>query len=166
MDGLDGFIDKSMEKMGHRIYTENKRNLKLKGEISMSSLSNFEQRLLKKYGFNSKDIRFLTTYATDDELNKLLKRLKRVNAEESIRERQRMYEARMANDAKYRHETQCKCIVGAEIITAIIANKELGISSYDQVMKSSSNNELTDEMKAIIYQVVEYIKRLSWEGSY
>lgn len=129
-------------------------------------ISEFERRLLKKYGFNSKDIRFLTTYATDDELNKLLKRLKRVNAEESIRARQRMYEARMASDAKYRHETQCKCIVGAEIIKAVIENKELGIGSYDQVMKSSSNNELTDDMKAIINQIVEYIKRLSWEGSY
>lgn len=129
-------------------------------------ISDFERRLLKNYGFDSKDIRFLTTYASDDDLSKLLKRLKRVNAEESIRARQRMYEARMANDAKYRHETQCKCIVGAEIITAIIANKELGISSYDQVMQSSENNELTNEIKAIINQIVEYIKRLSWEGSY
>ncbi|BBH25321.1 hypothetical protein SG0102_02550 [Intestinibaculum porci] len=77
-----------------------------------------------------------------------------------------MYEKRMATDAKYRHETQCKCIVGAEIITAIIANKALGIRSYDQVMQSSENNELTNEMKAIINQIVEYIKRLSWEGSY
>lgn len=128
-------------------------------------ISDFERRLLKNYGFDSKDIRFLTTYASDD-LSKLLKRLKRVNAEESIRARQRMYEARMANDAKYRHETQCKCIVGAEIITAIIANKALGIRSYDQVMQSSENNELTNEIKAIINQIVEYIKRLSWEGSY
>ena len=129
-------------------------------------ISDFERRLLKNYGFDSKDIRFLTTYDSDDDLSKLLKRLKRVNAEESIRARQRMYEARMANDAKYRHETQCKCIVGAEIITAIIANKALGIRSYDQVMQSSENNELTNEIKAIINQIVEYIKRLSWEGSY
>lgn len=129
-------------------------------------ISDFERRLLKKYGFESKDIRFLTTYATDDDLSKLLKRLKRVNAEESIQARQRMHEQRMATDAKYRQETQCKCIVGAEIIKAVIENKELGIGSYDQIMKSSSNNELTDEMKAIIDQIVEYIKRLSWEGSY
>ena len=129
-------------------------------------ISDFERRLLKNYGFDSKDIRFLTTYASDDDLSKLLKRLKRVNAEESIRARQKMYEKRMATDAKYRHETQCKCIVGAEIITAIIANKALGIRSYDQVMQSSENNELTNEIKAIINQIVEYIKRLSWEGSY
>lgn len=132
----------------------------------MKSLSDYDRRLFKKYGFNVNDIRFLTTYASDDDLSKLLKRLKRVNAEESIRARQKMYEKRMASDAKYRHETQCKCIVGAEIIKAVIENKELGIGSYDQIMKSSSNNELTDEMKAIINQIVEYIKRLSWEGSY
>lgn len=54
-------------------------------------MTDFEYRLLKNNGFNDRDIKFIIAYSGEDYLNKIIKKLKRINALETKKAQQESY---------------------------------------------------------------------------
>lgn len=117
-------------------------------------MTDFEYRLLKNNGFNDRDIKFIIAYSGEDYLNKIIKKLKRINALETKKAQQESYKKRLENDKLYKYQSQCKCVVGYIIIQKLI--EQSIINGYEDVI--SNGNELSEKMQDIMKNILIYIE--------
>lgn len=99
--------------------------------------SEFDYKLLRKYHFTKNDISFILKYISEDDLSRLVRQLKKINSQQQmINEKNKIIE-RNEMIKKRNFEKQCKCNVGAVIISKMF---ELGIiSSYEDIIVSGTN---------------------------
>ncbi len=116
-------------------------------------MTDFEYRLLKNNGFNDRDIKFIIAYSGEDYLNKIIKKLKRINALETKKAQQESYKKRLENDKLYKYQSQCKCVVGYIIIQKLI--EQSIINGYEDIL--SNGNELSEKMQDIMKNILIYI---------
>lgn len=117
-------------------------------------MSDFEYRLLKNNGFNDRDIKFIIAYAGEEYLNKIIKKLKRLNALEVKKHQKEAYHQRLEKDKQYKYQSQCKYVVGYNIIQKLM--EESIINDYDEILVDG--NELSFKMKDIIKSINLYIE--------
>lgn len=117
-------------------------------------MTDFEYRLLKNNGFNDRDIKFIIAYSGEDYLNKIIKKLKRINALETKKAQQESYKKRLENDKLYKYQSQCKCVVGYIIIQKLI--EQSIINGYEDIL--SNGNELSEKMQDIMKKILIYIE--------
>ncbi|WP_270832811.1 hypothetical protein [Faecalibacillus intestinalis] len=117
-------------------------------------MTDFEYRLLKNNGFNDRDIKFIIAYSGEDYLNKIIKKLKRINALETKKAQQESYKKRLENDKLYKYQSQCKCVVGYIIIQKLI--EQSIINGYEDIL--SNGNELSEKMQDIMKNILIYIE--------
>ena len=117
-------------------------------------MTDFEYRLLKNNGFNDRDIKFIIAYSGEDYLNKIIKKLKRINALETKKAQQESYKKRLENDKLYKYQSQCKCVVGYIIIQKLI--EQSIINGYEYIL--SNGNELSEKMQDIMKNILIYIE--------
>lgn len=117
-------------------------------------MKDFDYRILKNNGFSDRDIKFITVYAGEDYLTKIIKKLKRINALETKKAQKEAYRKRLENDKKYKYQSQCKYVVGYAIINKLI--EESIINNYDEIL--IDGNELTSKMQDIIKKILSYIE--------
>lgn len=117
-------------------------------------MKDFDYRILKNNGFSDRDIKFITAYAGEDYLTKIIKKLKRINALETKKAQKEAYRKRLENDKKYKYQSQCKYVVGYAIINKLI--EESIINNYDEIL--IDGNELTSKMQDIIKKILSYIE--------
>ena len=115
-------------------------------------MTDFEYRLLKNNGFNDRDIKFIIAYSGEDYLNKIIKKLKRINALETKKAQQESYKKRLENDKLYKYQSQCKCVVGYIIIQKLI--EQSIINGYEDIL--SNGNELSEKMQDIMKNILIY----------
>lgn len=117
-------------------------------------MKDFDYRILKNNGFSDRDIKFITVYAGEDYLTKIIKKLKRINVLETKKAQKEAYRKRLENDKKYKYQSQCKYVVGYAIINKLI--EESIINNYDEIL--IDGNELTSKMQDIIKKILSYIE--------
>ena len=117
-------------------------------------MSDFDYRILKSNGFSDRDIKFIVSYAGEEYLNKIIKKLKKLNALEAKKSQKEAYQKRLENDKKYKFQSQCKHVVGYAIINKLI--EESIINNYDEILVDV--NELSPKMKEVINNILSYIE--------
>lgn len=115
-------------------------------------LKEYDLKVLKKFGFNKKEIQFLLKYLTDNQFEEFLNNLKRKKSREEQLKYNAQLERKLIKNRERNFQAQCKCNFGAVIIQQLFLLNYF--KDYDEIVKKNTN-VLTEKSKSILKIIID-----------